>query len=80
MTKLFGSQAEEADREKVRREVEEFAKKSKMKPVVGGRCPCGGVFLADREVGVEHSIPTCKEFDNKEADEYLLFVRLSYSE
>lgn len=54
------------------------------KAEVGGVCPfCQRKFSAghddDGNPGLIHTLPTCKQFDELEPDEYLRAVRLKYS-
>lgn len=48
---------------------------------VGGSCLCDGLFLAYTEpAALFHTQPTCKDFDELEADEYLRKIRIARSD
>ena len=45
-------------------------------PDYEGVCPCGRKFYIDSaRYAVIHEMPTCQEFDKREPDEYLRYVR-----
>lgn len=55
-------------------------KQDTMRVEINGVCPCGGTFSAgyieaDGDPAVMHSKPVCKEFEAKEIDEYLYWIR-----
>lgn len=63
------------------RELTDFLGDMSPRPDVGGRCPCGGLFAArDCDGAVFHTLPICEDFRNMDADAYLAFLRVRYSD
>jgi len=59
----------------LRQRLYEFAKQCGLSTqALAGVCHCGGYFAVDLDpAGVFHSLPMCKEFKEKEPDEFLAY-------
>ena len=59
----------------LREKVIRIAEQAGFRAEVGGKCPCGEVYAVSiTELALAHSMPPCKEFVDKEMDEYLHFI------